>query len=102
MDGFQSSRCRSLVGEIIIIRSAVLDPDEMTRVRLHRVVREGIWIESQAFTDEIMRRCNTANSITTLLQFIPFARIDYIVGSIRAICLSEEEFGVSDGKSNRA
>ena len=89
---------RSLVGEIIIIRSAVLDPDDMTRVRLHRVEREGIWIESQVFTDEIMRRCNIATSETTLLKFVPFARIDYIVGSVRGTSLSEEAFGLKDNQ----
>lgn len=87
---------RSLVGETIIIRSSVLDPNDMTRVRLHRVESEGIWIESQAFTDEVMERCNTATSVSTLVQFIPFARIDYIVGSVRAVSLSERAFGLTE------
>jgi hypothetical protein len=87
---------RALVGELIIVRSASLCLDDMTRVRLHRVEPEGIWIESQAFTDETMKRCNIATSETTLLQFVPFARIDYIVGSFPGVSLSEEAFGISE------
>ena len=87
---------RALVGELIIVRSPSLCLDDMTRVRLHRVEPEGIWIESQEFTDETMKRCNIATSERTLLQFVPFARIDYIFGSVPGTCLSEEAFGISE------
>lgn len=87
---------RSMVGQMIIVRSSVLHEDDMIRVRLHAVEPEGVWVESQAFTEKMMDRCGVATSISTLLMFIPFARIDYVVGSIRAVSLSEEALGLSE------
>lgn len=87
---------RSMVGQMIIVRSPVLHEDDMIRVRLHAVEPEGVWVESQAFTEKMMDRCGVATSISTLLMFIPFARIDYVVGSIRAVSLSEEALGLSE------
>ena len=92
----RSKSLRSLVGEVVIIRSSVINPDDMARVKLHRVDPEGVWVESQAFTDTIMERCNTATSETTLIQFIPFARVDFIVASIDGVSISEEALGLDE------
>lgn len=91
---------RRLVGEIVIIRSSVVDPNDMSHVKLHQVDQEGVWIESQAFTDAMMQRCNLATSESTLIQFIPFARIDFIVASIDGTSLSTRAFGLSQDDAN--
>ncbi len=85
---------RSMVGEIVIARIPALNADEMTMVKLHKVEATGIWIESQGFTDAMMKKCNLATSVTTLLLFVPFHRIEYIVGSIRTLSLSEKALGL--------
>jgi hypothetical protein len=45
-----------MVGEMIILRLPVLDPEEMAMVKLHAVDASGIWIESQDFTDAMMKK----------------------------------------------
>jgi hypothetical protein len=85
---------KSMVGKVIIVRIPALDPEEMSLVRLHGVEPNGIWIESQDFTDAMMQKCKLAASTTTLLLFVPFHSIEYVIGSIDALSLSEAALGL--------
>ena len=72
----------------------------MIRVRLHAVEPEGVWVESQAFTEKMMDRCGVATSISTLLMFIPFARIDYVVDQ-SMLCPYQRKRWVFRGTTNK-
>jgi hypothetical protein len=87
---------KSMVGEIIMARIPALDKEEMVLVKLHMVEATGIWVESQDFTETVMRRCGIAASRTTVLMFVPFASVGFVLGSIDSMSLSEKAFGVSD------
>jgi hypothetical protein len=84
-----------MVGEMIILRTPALDQNELSLVKLHAVEARGIWIESQEFTEGMMEKLKLASSSTTLVLFVPFERIDYVVGSIHALSLSEKSFGLT-------
>jgi len=88
---------KSMVGEMIILRVPVLEPEEMAMVKLHAVDANGIWIESQDFTDAMMTKLQLTASATTLILFVPFHSIEFIVGSKNSLSLSERAFGLSDG-----
>jgi hypothetical protein len=90
---------KSMIGETIIARIPALDKEEMVLVTLHKVEATGIWIESQNFTETVMAKCKIAASRTTVLMFIPFHGVDFILGSIDLMSLSEKAFGVSDENS---
>jgi hypothetical protein len=83
-----------MVGKIIIARIPPLDPENMLLVKLHGIEPNGVWVESQDFTDAMMQKCHMATSVTTLLLFVPFPSIAYIVGSIDELSLSEAAFGL--------
>jgi hypothetical protein len=87
---------KSLVGEIIMARIPALDKEEIVLVKLHMVEATGVWIESQDYTETVMSRCKIAASRTTVLMFVPFAGVSFILGSIDSMSLSEKAFGVSD------
>jgi hypothetical protein len=87
---------KSMVGEMIILRVPALESEE-TLVKLHAVEASGIWIESQDFTDAMMKKLQLTASATTLVLFLPFQSIEFIVGSKNSLCLSERAFGLSDG-----
>lgn len=87
---------KTMVGEMIIVRIPILDPEEMSLVRLHGVDENGLWIESQTFTESMMKKYQIASSKTTPLIFVPFARIEFVLGSLRALALSESAFGLRD------
>ncbi len=89
-------RClKSMEGECIIARIRAFD-DDLVLVRLHRVEPHGIWIEHQDFTNQMMRRFGMASSTTTLVLFVPFASIDFVVGAVHALSLSEDALGLND------
>ena len=88
---------KSMVGEMIILRVPALESEEMSLVKLHAVEASGIWIESQDFTDAMMKKLQLTASATTLVLFVPFQSIEFIVGSKNSLCLSERAFGLSDG-----
>jgi len=88
---------KSMVGEVIIARIPVLDEYEMSLVKLHGVDATGIWIESQEFTESAMKKLKLTTSGTTLVLFVPYARIDFVLGSINALCLSESALGLTGG-----
>lgn len=86
---------KNMVGEMIIVRIAALDPEEMSLVKLHAVEPVGVWIECQDFTDAMMQKCHLSTSITTPVLFVPFTSIEFILGSLRSLSLSETAFGLS-------
>jgi hypothetical protein len=83
-----------MVGEIIIARIPLLDADSTMLVKLHGVEINGIWIESQDFTNALMEKFHFFGSRTTPLIFITFDKIDFIIGSLDSVSLSEPAFGL--------
>jgi hypothetical protein len=84
-----------MVGEEIVVRIPILDPEEISVVRLHGVDANGIWIECREFTEAMMKRCHLAISVTTPVLFVPFTSVEFVVGSLRSVALSETAFGLS-------
>lgn len=88
---------KNMVGEVIIARIRVLDEYDFSLVKLHGVDTNGIWIESQEFTESMMKKLKLTTSATTLVLFVPYHGIDFVVGSINSLCLSENALGLTDG-----
>lgn len=88
---------KNFVGEVVVARIPVLDADELSLVKLHGVDANGVWIENQEFTDSMLAKLKLASSKTTLVMFVPYHGIDYIVGSVDSFCLSESAFGLPGG-----
>lgn len=68
----------------------------MVLVRLHKVEESGIWVESQSFNETMLQKFDMAASATTLVLFIPFSGIEFIVASVSSISLSEAAFGLGE------
>ncbi|MCU1284047.1 MAG: hypothetical protein JWO13_397 [Acidobacteriales bacterium] len=71
-----------------------LNQRESILVKLLQVEPAGVWIESQDFTDKMMEQLGTSSSRTTLILFVPFHNVDYIVSSIDTVSLSETSYGL--------
>jgi hypothetical protein len=84
----------SMIGEVVIARIPVLGSDGMTLVKLHGIEAQGIWIESQDFTNQLMQKFRFVSSRTTPLVFVPFDNVDFIIGSLDSLSLSEPAFGL--------
>ena len=85
-----------MIGEVIMARIPLLDADGMMLVKLHGVEANGFWIESQDFTNELMQKFHCFSSRTTPLIFIPLGKIDFVLGCLESLSLSESAFGLSE------
>jgi hypothetical protein len=84
----------TMIGEVIIARIPLFKADAMILVKLHGVESQGIWIESQDFTNDLMEKFKFFSSRTTPLVFVPFDKVDFIVASLDSLSLSEPAFGI--------
>jgi hypothetical protein len=84
----------SMIGDVIIVRIPLLDADGMMFVKLHGIEANGLWVESQDFTNQLMERFRFSSSCTTPLVFIPFDKIDFVIASLDSLSLSEPAFGL--------
>lgn len=87
---------REMIGTLIVARIPVLDQEEMVTVRLHKVEASGVWVESQDFNEAMLKRVGMAASTTSLVLFIPFSGIDFIVASLSSTALSEAALGLAE------
>jgi hypothetical protein len=67
---------------IALIAPAVLHSQEMQRVSLHLVEDAGIWIESQTLTDKILKGSNATMAPKTLIFFVPWSQITFILSAL--------------------
>jgi hypothetical protein len=84
-----------MTGKMIVARIPVL-ADEMVLIRLHGLEATGIWVESRDFNESILQKHQMAASTTSLILFIPFSGIDFIVSSVLSVSLSERLLGLDD------
>jgi hypothetical protein len=87
---------RNMLGKLIVARIPALDRENMVLVRLHTVEASGIWIESQKFNETMLQNLGIVASVTTLVLFVPFSDVDFIISSVGSIVLSEKAFGIGE------
>jgi hypothetical protein len=90
------TKLREMVGRLIVARIPALDPNDLIFVKLLRLEAAGVWIESHRYNAEMLERFDVPVSSTTLIQFVPFAAISYIVSSIEKTVLSGSAFGLDE------
>jgi hypothetical protein len=83
-----------MVGEMLPIHSPSLEPNDLALVKLHALEPAGIWVEYQNYTDRMLKKFQQATSLTTLIVFLPWVKIDYIVTGIESVAISEEALGM--------
>jgi hypothetical protein len=82
------------VGQTVLIRSIPVDEQRPTVVKLVDVEAGGIWIESQDLTDHWLAELKVTSSPKTLVWFLPYAKISWIMGSEDYPALSEKALGL--------
>ena len=85
---------QSMIGEVVIARIPLLDADGVMLVKLHAVEANGLWVESQEFTNELMEKFQFSSPRTTPLVFVPFDEVDFIIAALESLSLSEPAFGL--------
>lgn len=76
-----------LIGHELLCVIPIIHATQMQIIRLHRVEQGGIWIESNAMTQTVLRNMNAAAGKTPLF-FVPFEKINFLM-SRKSPCLSQ-------------
>ena len=84
-----------MVGETTLVRSVVLDQQHPVVAKLIAVENgNGIWVECQEITEHWLAEFKMSTTPRTLVWFVPFAQIAWILGAEDYPALSEKSFGV--------
>ena len=54
----------------------------------------GVFDKSKTFNQDMLEKYEVPASITTLVLFIPFSGIEYIISSVECVALSETALGL--------
>lgn len=82
------------VGHTILIRSIPVNEERPAVVKLIDVDSGGIWVESQDATEHWLTELKKTSSPKTLVWFLPYAQISWILGSEDYPALSEKALGL--------
>jgi hypothetical protein len=83
-----------MVGETTLVRSLVLDEQHPVVVKLLAVeAGNGIWVECQKITEHWLAEFKVSSSPKTLVWFVPFSQIAWILGAEDYPALSEKILG---------
>lgn len=88
------SRLQDLVGHTIIALVPIFHPVQFQLLKLHEVEASGLWVESQKTTNLMLQKLGYASSSKTMIFFLPFQQIAFVIGSVDEISLDEKAFGV--------
>lgn len=83
-----------LIGHSIVIRSVPLHEEHPVKVKLVGIENGGLWIESQDATNHWLAEMKQQATPKTLVWFLPYAQIAWIMGSGDYPALSEKAFGL--------
>src|SRR6266699_3668198 len=83
----------SLIDTTTLIFAKVLDENQPTVVKILGVEASGIWVESQKATEHWLKQFKRESSPKTLVWFLPFSQISWILGSEDYPAFSEKYLG---------
>lgn len=87
---------QEMIGTLIAARIPALDKENDVIVRLRRVEMSGIWLESKKFNQDMLEKYEIPILINTLVLFIPFSGVEYIISWAECASLPEATLGLSD------
>jgi hypothetical protein len=79
----------SLVGDVITIKVPTLRPEGEFRAKLLTVEDSGLWIEYLELNQAALKLFSVTSARKTMIFFVPFSSISFVVESLDAPALSE-------------
>lgn len=87
-------RLQDFVGQTIIALVPIFDPVVYQSLKLHEVEASGLWVENQEITNFMLEKYGLATTPKTMIFFLPFHEIRFVLGSLDVPSLGEKAFGV--------
>jgi hypothetical protein len=89
-EGKNMSSLGEMVGQEIVALVPVIDKVKLQKLKLHGVEVGGIWVESQTMSELLMETAGVTMSPKTVLFFLPFSQVVFVMASLDAPALSEK------------
>jgi len=91
-----AKKLRDYVDEMILIRSIPINEKHAVMVKLIGVDDGGIWIEWQDATEQWLAKVKRTLLERTPVFFLPYARIEWILGAADYPSFSDKSLGVNN------
>jgi hypothetical protein len=88
----QLPKLSKLIGQEVMALIPILHPSLPSRVIIHGLEVGGIWVEHDKTTQKLMRDTKLQASPETVVLFVPYSGIGFLVGSIEKTALHESSF----------
>jgi len=85
---------REMEGTIILAHVPFFDKVIFQKLFLHKVEDAGIWVEHQETIDNLFAKLGYSASAKTMVLFLPWHQISFVISSIEKSSLSEKAFGL--------
>jgi hypothetical protein len=85
---------REMVGQSITALVPMIDNVKLQELKLHGVEDGGVWVESQYLINVLLSSLGVAAAPKTVIFFLPFHQISFVLGSLNVPALSEKGLGV--------
>jgi hypothetical protein len=79
-----------MIGEVILAYVPIFDKVKFQELKLHAVEPSGIWVESQSMINTVLEHAGVSSAPKTLIFFLPFSQIGYILSALDFPSLSEK------------
>ncbi len=90
-----SPSLNDMIGSEIAVRIPFLNSEKHVNVILESVEDAGIWINSRQTNDDILLPIGVKTNLRSFSVFVPFAKIDFVLGVSQLPYLSEQSLGLS-------
>lgn len=85
---------KELEGSVIAAIVPLFHPTQLQELLLHKVEDAGIWVESQAAMEMAFKQFGATHSARTLVFFLPWQQITFVMGKLDVPALSEKALGL--------
>ena len=85
---------KDYIGDVLLMLAPRWHPTELQTVKLLGVESRGLWVENQEMTNAILQRFKSPASPRSVVFFLPFAEIAFVIAGADAPSLDEKAFGL--------
>ena len=87
---YEAPNLPGLVGQVVGMKIPLWNTETTVRVKVHAVESSGLWIENQELTNSLLSEHERKSAPTTIILFLPYQQIQYVVASVAVPSLLEE------------
>ena len=86
---YEQPTLNGLIGQIVGVKIPMLNEETEVRAKIHAVEVSGLWIECKEITEIFLGSAGKRAAPTTMVFFVPFQQIQFVIATIGIPSISE-------------